>query len=69
MHVRRAQLTFRDLKAYISEQLNIPYAALKLDALSAVIEDATDAITAACKSGSVPLEECKRKLGLRKDEV
>ena len=66
---RRAQLTFRDLKTHISEQLRIPYAALKLDALSAVIEDASDAVANACESGSVPLDECMRKLGLRKDEV
>ena len=62
MHVRGAQLTFRDLKTYISEKLNIPYAALKLDALSAIIEDATDAITNVCRSGRTPLEECKRLL-------
>lgn len=57
-------MTFRDLKEHVASELHLPYAALKLDALSAVIEDATDVISNVCDGGKVAEADCRKKLGL-----
>ena len=59
-----SKLTFRHLKEHVAAKLQMPYAALKLDALSAVIEDATDVISNVCDGGKVAEEACRQKLGL-----
>ena len=41
----------------------MPYEKLKADALSAVIEDATDAIANGCNGGLLPKAECVQKMG------
>ena len=65
------QLTFRHLKEHVAAKLRMPYEALKLDVLSAVIEDATDVISNECNSGKLPIGDCKRKLGIDslRDEI
>lgn len=58
-----SKLTFRDMKTFISQKMGIPYDQLRTDELSAVIEDAVDAVTNTCDAGKTPREECAVKFG------
>lgn len=56
-----SKLTFRDMKTFISKETGIPYEQLRTDELSAVIEDAVDAVTNTCEAGKTPRAECADK--------
>merc|ERR1712085_182454 len=54
-----SKLTFRDMKEHLSGKLGVPYAQLKTDELSNVIEDVVDHVTNECRAGKTPRDECR----------
>ena len=58
-----SKLTFRDLKEHLGSAMGMTYEELKSDELSAVIEDAVDAISTKCDSGKTDREQCASMLG------